>query len=96
MLQANFGYVIVEVVKNEDITPGGIVLPENAVKPSNKGTVVFTGGFDPDDIVEDDYTLKSGTLVFFPMYAGNKIEYDGKEYIVLKDEDILAFEVNEG
>lgn len=95
VLKANFGYVIVEVVENPSVSPGGIVLPENAVKPSNKGVVVNTFGSDIDDIEENVYTFNNGDTVFFPLYAGHKLDYEGKEYIVLKEEDILAFEAKE-
>lgn len=95
MLRANFGYVIVEVVDSPNVSPGGIVLPENAVKPSNKGIVVNSGEYDPDDFEENVYTYKAGDTVFFPLYVGHKLTYNGKEYTVLKEDDILAFEVKE-
>lgn len=95
MLRANFGYVIVEVIENPSVSPGGITLPENAVKPSNKGIVVDTSQFNLEDFEENLSIYNTGDVVFFPLYAGHKIDYNGKEYTVLKEEDILAFEVKE-
>ena len=83
MLVANCGYVIVEVEKNPNVSPGGIVLPENSVKESNKGVV-----YDHGEDLDNDLT---GYTVFFPLYSGHKLVYKGKEYLVLKEEEILAF-----
>jgi len=87
MLRANFGYVVLEVEKNPDVTPGGIVLPQNAIGESNKGVVVSDGDSNEND---DSFGLK-GATGFFPRYSGNKVNYNGIEYLVLKSEDILAY-----
>ena len=93
MLVANCGYVIVEVEKNPNVSPGGIVLPENSVKESNKGVVYDHGVVIDDDLVDAGIEFFSLTVytVFFPLYAGHKLVYEGKEYLVLKEEEILAF-----
>jgi chaperonin GroES len=87
MLKANERYVVIEVEKNPNVTPGGIVLPENAVGGSNKGVVVSDG----DAELFEDGEGFVGRTVFFPLYSGNKVQHEGKEYLVLKSEDILAY-----
>jgi chaperonin GroES len=99
VLQANFGYVIVDVVNSPSTSPGGIVIPEAAKQQSNKGIVTSHGFLDipPEDLLEDEVAPidLTGRTVFFPLYGGHKINYAGKDYIVLKEDDILAFEVGE-
>ena len=87
MLKANEGYIIIEVVENSNVSPGGIVMPESSVKQSNQGVIIDVG------VYGDEYYLpfRKGHLVFFPLYSGHKINHAGKDYIVLKEEDVLAF-----
>lgn len=87
VLKANERYVVIEVEKNPDVTPGGIVLSQNAVGESNKGVVISDGDAD---LFEDGQGFV-GRTVFFPRYSGNKVRHEGKDYLVLKIEDILAY-----
>lgn len=97
MLKANYGYILVEVEENPDVTPGGIVLPKNAVEESNKGVVISDGNNEDHLLIdeEDDDDFESlglkGFTVFFPRYIGHKVEHNGKTYLVIKSEDILAY-----
>lgn len=95
MLKAKYGYILVEVEENPDVTPGGIVLPKNAVAESNKGIVISDGDNEDYDIDEEEEDFESpglkGFTVFFPRYSGHKVEHGGKVYLALKSEDILAY-----
>lgn len=95
MLRANFGYVIINVDKNPDVTPGGIVIPQNSIKNANHGVVVDHGYLD-EEIEEGKILDFTDYTIFFPPYSGHRIEHDGKEYLILKEDDILAFIEKQG
>lgn len=93
MLLASAGHLIIEVEKNPSESPGGIVLPESAVKDSNKGLVVDHGLIIDEELASLNIGVLDlkGYTVFFPLYSGHKLVHEGKEYLVIKEEDVLAF-----
>jgi chaperonin GroES len=76
--------VLVKIIKNETKTKSGIVLPEtaNQEKPQ-KGKVIATGE-------DKKIKVKSGQQVIFAKYSGTELKIDGEDYLILKNEDILA------
>lgn len=85
-------HVILTPVKEEEKTRGGIVLPDTASKERpEQGKVVAVG---PGRLnlkgQRVPMELKKGDLVLFSKYGPNEIKVDGKEYLVAKEEDILA------
>lgn len=84
--------VIVEPVEKEEMTAGGIILPETAKEKPQQGTIVAVGpgrrDEDGDRILMD---VKVGDRVLFAKYAGTEVKLDGDEKVmVLKESDILA------
>ncbi len=83
--------VVVEPIEQEEITAGGIVLPETAKEKPQKGKVLSTGPGDRNEkgerIVMD---VKDGDTVLFAKYSGTEIKYDGKKLLILRETDILA------
>jgi len=78
--------VLIEPTAAETKTASGLYIPETAqVKPPT-GVVIATGD-------SDNLSLKVGDIVYFEEYSGKSIEYNGKEYIIMKEEDVLAKEV---
>ena len=83
--------VVVEPIEQEEITAGGIVLPETAKEKPQKGTVLAVG---PGDRDEDGDRIKMdvevGDIVLFAKYSGTEIKYDGKKLLIMRESDILA------
>ena len=83
--------VIVEPVEENEITAGGIVLPETAKEKPQKGLVLAAGPGDRDedgDRIEMD--VKVGDTVLFAKYGGTEIKVDGKKLLILRESDLLA------
>ncbi len=77
--------LVVKPVKEEEKTASGIILPESATKETpNMGEVVAVG--DLSEGVE----IKVGDKVLFSEYGYDKVELDGEEYYIMKDEKVLA------
>ena len=83
--------VVVEPLEQEEMTAGGIVLPETAKEKPQQGTIVAVGPGRRDDdgklIVMD---VKVDDKVLYAKYAGTEIKIDGKKLLILKESDILA------
>ena len=85
-------HVILEAITVEEKTKGGIVLPETADKEKpEQGKVVAVG---PGRInlkgQRVPMEIKKGDIVLFSKYGPNEVKVDGKEYLVAKEEDVLA------
>jgi chaperonin GroES len=83
--------VVVEPVEQEEITAGGIVLPETAKEKPQKGTILAIGPGDRDedgDRIAMDVAV--GDVVLYAKYAGTEIKVEGKKLLILKESDILA------
>ncbi len=83
--------VIIEVAKEEEKTISAIVLPGSAQEKPQTGSVIAVG---EGRILENGSTVavsvKVGDTVLFEKYAGTEVKYDGKEYLVVKEHDIVA------
>jgi len=84
--------VIVEPVEKEEMTAGGIILPETAKEKPQQGTIVAVGpGRRDEEGKRIPMDVKVGDRVLFAKYAGTEVKLDGDEKImVLKESDILA------
>jgi chaperonin GroES len=83
--------VVVEPIEQEEITAGGIVLPETAKEKPQRGTVVAAGPGDRDedgDRIAMD--VEVGDVVLFAKYSGTEIKVDGKKLLILRESDLLA------
>jgi chaperonin GroES len=85
-------YVLIEPIKEEEKTKSGILLPETADKEKpEQGKVIAVG---PGKKNKSGQTIpmevKPGQKVLFTKYGPNEIKVDGKEYLIAKQEDILA------
>jgi chaperonin GroES len=83
--------IVLEPIEQEDVTMGGIVLPETAKEKPQRGKVLSTGPGDRDEsgkrIAMD---LKAGDTVLFAKYSGTEIKIDGKKLLIMRESDILA------
>jgi len=83
--------VVVEASAAEEITAGGIVLPDAAQEKPQRGVVVSTGpGRLLDSGNRGDLSISVGDEVIYGKYGGSDIEVDGEEYKILRETDILA------
>jgi len=83
--------VVVEPNEQDEVTPGGIVLPETAKEKPQKGKVLSVGPGDRDDKGKRiELDVKEGDTVLFAKYAGTEIKVDGKKLLILRESDLLA------
>lgn len=88
--------VVVEPIEQEEITAGGIVLPETAKEKPQKGMVLAVGPGERDEDGERiPLDVKEGDTVLFAKYSGTEIKVDGKKLLILRESDLLAI-VQEG
>ena len=78
--------VLVKAEKAETKTAGGIIIPEAAQEKTQTATVIAVGPGTDDDKI----TVKVGDLVMHDKYAGTAIKIDGEDYLILKNQDIIA------
>ena len=83
--------LVVEPIEEEEVTSGGIVLPETAKENPQKGTVLAIGPGDRNDKGERiPMDVKVGDKVLYAKYAGTEVKYDGKKLLILRESDVLA------
>ncbi|NLY11340.1 MAG: co-chaperone GroES [Firmicutes bacterium] len=83
--------VVVKVLEAEEKTASGIVLPDTAKEKPQQGKVVAVGpGRYADDGKVIPMQVKEGNTVIFAKYGGTEVKYQGEEYLILKETDILA------
>jgi chaperonin GroES len=83
--------VVVEPEEQEEMTSGGIVLPETAKEKPQKGKVLAIGPGDRDDDGKRiPLDVKEGDKVLFAKYSGTEIKLDGKKVLILRESDLLA------
>jgi len=83
--------VVVEPLEAEEKTKGGIILPDTAKEKPQEGKVVAVGKGKVNDKGEIiPMEVKVGDKVLYGKYAGTEVTVDDKQYIILKEDDILA------
>ncbi|BDG49015.1 MULTISPECIES: co-chaperone GroES [Parageobacillus] len=83
--------VVIEIVETEEKTASGIVLPDTAKEKPQEGKVVAVGkGRVLDNGQRVAPEVEVGDRIIFSKYAGTEVKYDGKEYLILRESDILA------
>ena len=83
--------VVVEPLEAEEITAGGIVLPDTAKEKPQRGMVLATGpGKLLDSGERGELSVAVGDEVIYGKYAGSDIEVDGRELKILRETDVLA------
>jgi chaperonin GroES len=83
--------VLLKRLEAEEVTKGGIVLPDTAKEKPKEGKVLSLGdGKLLDDGKRAPFQVKVGDRVLFSSYAGTEIKIEGDEYLILGEDDILA------
>src|ERR1700761_640805 len=78
--------VIVQPAVAEEKTTGGIIIPDNAKEKPQRGTVLAAGPGKKDEPT----MVKAGDTVLYGKYAGTEITVEGRDYIIMRESDILA------
>ncbi len=83
--------VVVEPIEQEEVTAGGIVLPETAKEKPQQGKVLAAGpGARDEDGERIPMDVKVGDKVLYAKYAGTEFKLDGKKLLILRESDLLA------
>ena len=78
--------VLVRPATAEEKTIGGIIIPDSAKEKPLKGEVIATGNGTKDE----EMILKRGDKVLYGKYAGTEIEWNGEQYLIMRQSDVLA------
>ncbi|RFU63127.1 co-chaperone GroES [Peribacillus glennii] len=83
--------VVIELVESEEKTASGIVLPDTAKEKPQEGRVVAVGtGRVLENGERVALEVAQGDKIIFSKYAGTEVKYEGTEYLILRESDILA------
>lgn len=78
--------VLIQPTAAEEVTMGGIIIPDSAKEKPLKGEVVAVGCGTKDEPMQ----LKAGDTVLYGKYAGTEIEFEGVKYLMMRQNDVLA------
>jgi chaperonin GroES len=83
--------VLVEPIKEDEVKKGGIIIPDTAKEKPQQGKVIAVGSGKLDDNGKViPLHVKKGDKVLMPKYGGTEIKIDNKDYLILREEDILG------
>ncbi len=77
--------VVIEQAQAEEKTATGIIIPDTAKEKPQKGTVVAVA-----ESKDNPLTVKVGDMVLYGKYAGTELSVDGKDFLIMKEDEILA------
>lgn len=78
--------VLIEPMAAETQTASGIFIPDTAKEKPQRGTVVAAGNGKKDEPM----TVKVGDIVLYGKYAGSELKFENKDYLIMREDDILA------
>jgi chaperonin GroES len=78
--------VVVEPAPAEQKTASGIIIPDTAKEKPQRGTIVAIG----DGTKDNPMTVKVGDVVLYGKYAGTEFTIDGKEFLIMRESDVIA------
>jgi chaperonin GroES len=83
--------ILVERVESEEITEGGIIVPDSAREKPQQGKVIAVGqGKRLEDGKLIPLEVKAGDTILFGKYSGSEIKIEGNEYLIMKEDDVLG------
>lgn len=84
-------HIIVSRLESEEKTQGGIIIPDTAKEKPQQGKVIAVGqGRLKEDGTRIKLEVKEGDNVLFSRWSGTEVKIDGKEWLIMKEDDILA------
>ncbi len=92
MFKPLHNYVLLERIEEENKTAGGIIIPDNAKEKPSRGRVIATGEGIYEHGQKIPMSVKNGDVVLFAKWASsaNEVKIDGKDYVLIKESDILG------
>ena len=83
--------IVVKREKEREVKKGGIIIPDTAKEKPQEGKVIAAGaGKVADDGKKIALDVKVGDRILFGKYSGSEVKIDDKEYLILREEDVLA------
>jgi chaperonin GroES len=83
--------IVIELVESEEKSAFGIVLPDTAKEKPQEGKVLAVGtGRVLDNGTRVELDVKEGDKIIFSKYSGTEVKYQGNEYLILRESDVLA------
>jgi chaperonin GroES len=83
--------LLVKRVEEEERTKGGIIIPDSAKEKPQQGTVLAAGnGRSKKDGKRVPLDVKAGDRILFGKYSGQELKLDGKDYFIMKEDEVLA------
>ena len=83
--------LIVERMEEQEVRKGGIIIPDTAKEKPQEGKVIAVGaGKMTDEGKRLPLDVKAGDKILFGKYSGSEVKLDDKEYLILREEDVLA------
>jgi chaperonin GroES len=89
-LKPLYDNVLIEPLEKEQVTASGIVLPDSVKEKPQEGKVVATGPGKTEDGKLVAMPVKVGDVVVYKKWGGSEIKVEGKEYLLVSAEDVLA------
>ncbi len=85
MLKPLHDYILLEIIEEQNKTAGGIIIPDSATEKPSRGRVIAIG-------TDEEIQVEVGETVLFTKWASsvNEVKLDGKDYILIKEKDILG------
>ena len=92
MFKPLHNYVLLERIEEENITAGGIIIPDNAKEKPSRGRVIAVGDGIYNGEKLTPLTVKEGDTILFAKWAAsaNEVKIDGRDYVLIKETDILG------
>ena len=83
--------IMVERLEEQEVKRGGIIIPDTAKEKPQEGKVIAVGtGKVGDDGKKIPLDVKAGNKILFGKYSGSEVKLDDKEYLIMREEDVLA------
>ncbi len=83
--------VLVEPVEEKEVKKGGIIIPDSAKEKPTEALVVAVGSGKTDDEGKKiPFEVKKGDRVLISKYGGTEIKIDGKDYLIMREDDVLG------
>jgi chaperonin GroES len=83
--------IIVSRIDEGEQKVGGIIIPDSAKEKPQQGSVIATGqGKFKDDGTRQPLDVKDGDTILFGKYSGQEIKIDGEEYLIMREDEVLA------
>ncbi|HXK52409.1 co-chaperone GroES [Candidatus Nomurabacteria bacterium] len=86
-----FDYILIEPLEEETTTPSGIVIPDTAKEKPQKGRVIAAGAGkrgENGDLIKME--VEVGAIVMYKKWGGTEVKVNGKEHLLVKQDDVLA------